>query len=95
MGNRDGLRRRTWHINIYAKNKSQRDEFGYRLLSLLKDGINVYDYNVGFPPATTPPVIGHLRVLSKSYEPIRIIPELVETMYYRATLNFVAENEVL
>ena len=94
LGNRDGVRVRNWYIDIFAKNKSQRDEFGYRLLDLLKDGIAVYDYDLGFPPVVVPKV-GHLLVLSKSYEPIRIVPQMVETMYYRATVAFVAQNEIV
>jgi hypothetical protein len=94
IGNRDSLRVRKWFIEIYANNKSQRDEFGYRLLEDIKDGITVYDYDQGFPPAVVPN-IGHLQILSVSFTPIRIVPELVEKMYYRATLSFVAQNEIV
>src|SRR5689334_9281000 len=44
LGNRDKVRIRTWYIDIFAKNKSQRDDFGYRILDQSKNGINIYDY---------------------------------------------------
>ena len=93
LGNRVGLRVRRWFIDIYAKNKSQRDEFGYRLLDVLKDGVPVYNYDEGFPPSVTPSLIGHLQVLSKSYNPIRISEDVVEKLYYRATISMVAQND--
>ena len=95
IGNRDSLRVRKWFIDIFAKNKSQRDEMGYKLLEDIKNGIIVYDYNQGFPPTVSPTAIGHLQILSTSFIPVRISPELVEKMYYRATLSFVAQNDVV
>lgn len=93
MGNRDGLRVRRWYIDVYAVNKSQRDEFGYRLLDVLKNGIPVYNYDEGFPPTVSPSREGTLIVLSKSYNPIRISASVVDKLYYRATISFVAQND--
>lgn len=93
IGNRDGLRVRRWFIDIYAKNKSQRDEFGYRLLDVLKDGIPVYNYDEGFPPSVSPSKIGTLTVTSKSFTPIKINADVVDKLYYRATISFVAQND--
>lgn len=95
MGNRDGLRVRRWYIDIYAKNKSQRDEFGYRLLDRLKDGIPVYNYDEGFPPSVTPTKIGTLQVLSKSYNPVKISDKVVDKLYYRASVTMTAQNDTL
>jgi hypothetical protein len=95
LGNRDGLRVRRWFIDIYAKNKSQRDEIGYRLLDVLKDPIPVYNYNEGFPPSVTPSRAGALIVESKSYNPIRISEKVVDKLYYRATISFVAQNDTV
>jgi len=92
MSNRVGLRVRNWYIDIYAKNKSQRDEFGYRLLDVLKDGVPVYNYDEGFPPEVSPTKIGHLQVLSKSYNPIKINADVVGKLYYRATISIVTQN---
>jgi hypothetical protein len=95
MGNRDGIRVRRWYIDIYAKNKSQRDEFGYKLLNELKNNIPVYNYNEGFPPSVSPTKVGALQVLAKSYDPIRISADVVEKLYFRATISIVAENDVI
>ena len=93
LGNKVGLRVRRWYIDIYAKNKSQRDEFGYRLLDVLKDGIPVYNYDEGFPPLVSPAKIGTLIVLSKSYNPIKINEDVVEKLYFRASISIVAQND--
>lgn len=95
LGNRDGLRIRRWYIDIFALNKSQRDDFGYRLLNELKNGIPVYNYNEGFPPTATPTKIGNLVVTAKSYEPIMVVADVSETLYYRATVTMVAYDDVI
>jgi hypothetical protein len=93
MGNRVGLRVRRWYIDIYALNKSQRDEIGYKLLDVLKDPIPVYNYNEGFPPTVSPARAGALIIESKSYSPIKISEKVVDKLYYRATISFVAQND--
>lgn len=93
LGNRDKVRIRTWYIDIFAKNKSQRDDFGYRILDQSKNGINVYDYNEGFPPEVTPSRIEHLQVLSISYEPIPVMLEESEKLYFRGQVIIDLEND--
>ena len=95
LGNRDGRRIRSWNIDIFAKNKSQRDEIGYQLLNALKNGIIVYNYDEGFPPVVSPSQIGHLDVLSRKMTIIKIFSSLVEKMYYRATISVIATNDVV
>lgn len=95
LGNRDGLRVRRWFIDIYAKNKSQRDEFGYRLLNELKNPIPVYNYDEGFPPSITPTKIGALAILAKSYNPIKIDIKVTQKLYYRAAISIVAQNDII
>ena len=63
LGNRVPLRIRKWFIHIFAKTKSQRDDFAYRILNSLDDGISTYDYDEGFPPDVSPSKIGHLELL--------------------------------
>lgn len=93
LGNRDpGVRVRRWFINIFAKNVSQRDDFGYRLLHESKNGINVYNYNEGFPPDASPALINHLDVISRSYEPIDVIFAQNDNTYYRGQLIFITKN---
>lgn len=95
LGDRDGLRVRRWDIDIFAKNKSQRDDFGYKLLNDLKNGIPVYNYNEGFPPSSTPTKVGVLQVISKTYIPIKVNSGISELLYYRATVSFVAQDDVI
>lgn len=95
LGDRTGLRVRNWSIDIFGKTKTQREDFGYRILNALKDGINVYDYDEGFPPDVTPSKIGHLNVLARSYDPMKVSPDFTDKLYYRATIMFVAENDKL
>jgi len=95
LGDRTGIRVRNWYIDIFAKTKTQREDFGYRILDALKNGINIYDYDEGFPPDVTPSKIGHLNVLARSYEPMRVSPDFTDKLYYRATISFVAVNDKL
>jgi hypothetical protein len=94
LGNREGRRYWKWKIEVYAKNKSQRDEFGYRILNAFINGITVYDYNSGFPPSVVP-VLGHLDVVSREMDFIRVMPELVDKMYYRAAITIAATNDTV
>lgn len=94
LGNRRmGLRTRRWIIDIFAKNETQRDDFAYRILDRTDDGINVYDYNEGFPPDASPTKINHLSVISKTYEPLDIISSSHEKLYYRGQLILITQND--
>lgn len=95
LGDRDGRRVRRWDIDIFAKNKSQRDEIGYILLHALKNGIMVYNYDEGFPPTVSPSEESHLDVVSRKMTIVKIFSSLVEKMYYRATISIVAMNDVI
>lgn len=94
LGNRLGRRYRKWLIEVYAKNKSQRDEYGYRILNGFTNGIAVYDYDLGFPPVVVPQ-LEHLDVAQREMDIIRIMPELVDKMYYRATITISAVNDTV
>jgi hypothetical protein len=91
LGSRDREHIGSWSIDIYAKNKAQRDEIGFRILSALDDKIPVYDYDAGFPPTVTPGQIGCLDPDNTSMQVIKVIPELVEALYYRSVVDFTAE----
>jgi hypothetical protein len=93
LGNRDGLRIRRWFIDVFAMNKSQRKDFGYRVLAEAKNGITVYDYNEGFPPDASPSAINHLTVISRSFNPIPVVRGLNEKLYYRGQLILVTKND--
>lgn len=92
MGDRKGGSVRTWYIDIFAKNKSQRDEFAYKVYNDLKDGITVYNYDLGFD---TTSAIGHLDIEYRKIQIVRIDPELISPLYYRATITILAENVIL
>ena len=92
LGDRAGLRLRTWYLDVFAKNKTQRDEFSYKILDALKDGVPVYDYDISIPSDTE---IGHLDILKRRMKIFRIDPELVSTMYYRANVSILAVNDRL
>lgn len=95
MGNRDLLRVRTWYIDIFAKNKSQRDDFAYRILNESENGISVYDYNQGFPPSIAPDRVEHLRVVTKGYEPIPVMLDESEKLYFRGQVIIDTQNDTV
>lgn len=95
LGDRNKIRIRTWYLDIFAKNKSQRDDFGYRILDQTKNGINIYDYNEGFPPDITPSKIGHMDILSISYEPIPVMLDESEKLYFRGQVILVTQNDTV
>ena len=93
MGNKTNKRTRTWYIDIFATNKSQRDEIGFRILDSLENKIAVYDYDAGIPPTYSGPlsVIGYLDPEEVTLRNIKVFPELNEKLYYRAAVNFSAD----
>ncbi len=94
LGNSDTVRTRRWFVDIFALNKSQRDDFAYNVLHELKTrGISVYDYNEGFPPDASPSQINHLSVINRFYEPIDVVPQLNEKLYYRGQIIFITTND--
>jgi len=92
MGNSDMIFPRLWDINVFGSTKTQRDSMAYTVINNLKSGIDVYDYDLGFPPAVVPK-IGHLSVIQDSITatPVRIHPELVEKLYYRMSVRFILD----
>lgn len=90
LGNSKRIQSRLWFIDIFAKDKSQRDEYGYRILNELESNVPVYDYDEGFPPDISPTQIGCLIPEGIRMEIIKIRPELVDTLYYRSTISFTA-----
>lgn len=92
LGNRQGIDVRTWFINIFAENKSQRDDYAYLIKNSVQSGIPVYDYDEGFPPDVSPSQIGALDILEIEVTPITIFSELVSTLYYRTQVRIVARH---
>ncbi len=95
IGNRERSVIRVWFIDVFAANKNQRDELGYRIIDGLENSIPVYDYDEGFPPTVSPTRIGALITKEIRMDIIKIMPQLVEKMYYRCTISFVTEYNQL
>ena len=95
LGNSEGIRIRRYFIDIFAVTKQQRKDFGYKLLSECKKGIKVYDYNEGFPPSASPSQINHLSIINRTFEPIDVIPQQNELLYYRGQLMIITKNDLV
>lgn len=95
LGNRKSRRQRMWAIEIIASNKAQRDELTSIVLNELEDGIPVYDYNEGFPPAISPTELGLLMPIDWEVRTVRIFPDLVEKLYWRNTIRFFTEYNAI
>jgi len=91
LGSRKKAKIGSWTIDIFAKTKSQRDEIAFKILTALDEKISVYDYDQGFPPSVTPSNLGCLDPDNTSMQIVRVIPELVDELYYRAVVTFMAE----
>lgn len=91
LGNRTQKNFRVWSIDIYTKNKAQRNDYAYRVLEAVDNGIPVYNYDEGFPPAVTPTQLGAIVILEKKHTPIDVIPELPEKMYWRGQVTILTE----
>jgi hypothetical protein len=90
LGNKNRAQIRVWYIDVFAQNKSQRDEMGYIIMNLLEECIPVYNYDEGFPPDVTPSTLGCMDVQDLRMEIVRISPYLVDKLYYRCTVSFTA-----
>jgi hypothetical protein len=80
---------RTYYVDIFAKNLTQRDEFGYKIYNELDYGIPIYDYDEGFPPDVSPTQLNKFDVEEKKLVPIKIMAELTDQMYYRSSIRFI------
>lgn len=90
LGNRNRAQIRVWYIDVFAQNKSQRDDIGYTLLNLFENCIPVYNYDEGFPPDATPSQEGCMDVQELKMQIVRIDPNLVDKLYFRCTVSFTA-----
>lgn len=93
LGDSNRVYLRTWYIDVFAQNKSQRDEIGYTILHALEDCIPIYDYDEGFPPTVTPTRLGCLKTDDLRMDIIRVMPELVDKLYWRSTVSFTATKD--
>lgn len=80
--------KRMWRIDVFADNKVQRDDLMYLIYSELECNIPVYDYDEGFPPSVSPSQLGTLIVKQRIAKPVHVFEELVEKLYWRASITF-------
>jgi hypothetical protein len=90
LGNRQRIHPRIFFIDIFAADKSQRDEYAYRIVDALEENIPVYDYDEGFPNDVAPAKIGTLEVDEITIKIIKVIPGLTEKLFYRSVVQFSA-----
>lgn len=90
IGNRHGLVTRVFSLDIFAINKSQRDEIGYRLINALENNIDVFNYNEGFPPDVSPTKVGFLECDELEISVVPVFPSPNTEMYYRAVVTYTA-----
>lgn len=76
---------RSWTIDVFGKDKSQRDEFSYTIVNNLIKNIPVYDYNAGFPSAVQ---TGVLIVENIRQQPVYTFRDLVKELYWRSNISF-------
>jgi hypothetical protein len=95
LGDRNRLESRAWYVDIFAANKAQRDEFGYKIMHELENPIPVYDYDEGFPVGSNPTQIGTLLPQMIQMRIIKVLPELTEALYYRSAVIFTTEYSQL
>ena len=91
LGNRYGIEPRVWFIDVFGKNKAQRDDMGYKIKNALVNNIPVYDYNEGQPPTVNPTQVGVLIIEEPRMKIVRVVPTLANGLYWRATIDFVAK----
>lgn len=84
---------RMWFIDIFAENKTQRNDLAFLILDNLDNYIAVYDYNYGFPPNVSPPQIGVMIPYSLRFVPLKVFPELTDKMYWRGQIIFFTKYE--
>ena len=86
---------RFWRIDIFADNKSQRDDMAYVVYKELEDNISVYNYDEGFPPDISPSKIGCMKCYDRRVAPIKVFEELVRKLYWRSAITFWTEYETI
>jgi len=88
LGSRKGQPIHVWRIDVFAENKTQRNDYAYLIIDELESRIPVFDYNYGFPPSVTPPQLGVLIPYGIKYVPIKVFPELVDKLFWRGQVVF-------
>lgn len=88
LGNYIPNQERLWTIDVFTKNKTQRDDLSYLIFNELAKNIPIFDYNEGFPPNVSPTQLGALDVSDIEIEPIYVFKDLVKDLYWRTQIRF-------
>jgi len=86
---------RWWRIDVFANNKAQRNQLRYSLYEELEDHIKVYDYDEGFPPSVSPSQLGTLLVSDRTSKAVHVFEDLVDKLYWRASIVFSTKYQSL
>lgn len=90
IGDYNNIRELSWVIDVFALNKTQRNQIVFKLFYILEKKIPIYDYDLGFPPQSIPE-IGSLTPTRLRIEFIEVQAEKPEDLYYRAAGIYTAE----
>ena len=88
LGNRTPIKERTYAINIFGKDKAQRDEYAYRIFNALENSIDIYDYS----NYSSPIKVDCYDILDKRLQNMKVLPNLSEKLYYRAYIVLYARK---
>lgn len=88
LGNNQTKQDRMWAIEVCASTPVQRDVLSFMVYHALESGVQVYDYNVGFPPMTNQPELGLLDVSDIVIKPVYVFKDLVKDLYWRNSITF-------
>jgi len=77
-----------WRIDSFGETKTQRDNLASIIYSGLECGVDVYNYDEGFPPTVSPTKIGTLIVSKRKLRPIHTFEQLVDKLYWRSAVTF-------
>lgn len=86
---------RWWRIDVFASNKAQRNSLRYSLYEELENHIKVYDYDEGFPPSVSPSQLGTLLVSDRTSKAVHVFEDLVDKLYWRASIVFSTKYQSL
>lgn len=93
IGNYNNIREIHWVIDIYAKNKTQRNSIAYKCFESLENSIPVYDYDINFPPPN-PPQLGILYPENLKIDFVSVEVDKPEDLFYRGVGIYIAKLEL-
>ncbi|MEM4134611.1 MAG: hypothetical protein QXV73_05380 [Candidatus Micrarchaeia archaeon] len=90
IGDYNNIRNITWIVDVFAKNKTQRDRMTFQLMSTLEQKIPIYDFTNGFNNQNLIE-IGAIEPKRLRVEFVEIEVENPEELFFRAIGSFNAQ----